>query len=612
MKRYDIFMMMMLLLLILLPTTGCLNSFNNALLDPSAVGSFTREATLDIRSTLSIQDTPDGLPGSSEPTPADLVPIVRDYHYLPGDAVLVRMFELQSPGTSTDVQAQLDERGLINLPVVGRIRASGLSTRELEDEISEIIVERGHVVDPEVIITPLQRRGNSYTLTGTVSGPGVYPIPKPDWSLLDALSIAGGVNEGVTEIYIFRNLDSETPVPSSREKMDPGVPAGTRSHSRSSRGMSSGSMRGASAGASGEVWSSMSDGIGDTVPSGATMYPIVLAQNNQTQDPPQQRSGGSDAETQEILDAMFGEQKTDTQSQPERQPSGQQDQMQNQPTQQPPAETMQPGTQPEVMQPRQSDTIPPVQRTAAPIQQRVQPYGAASDAPRWHFSEEEGKWVQDSKPAPPPLMPPPPPLFDPEAEAKEELKKDVDWSEIARSDKQRIIRVNPDALRDGDPRQNVILRDGDMVRLSIGDIGEYYMMGQVFRPGAYSLTGRKITIKQAVAGAGNLAPLAWPDRATVYRRFGDREEMIQINIDRIFAGKDPDFYLKKDDVVIVGSHPAAPFLAVIRNAFRVSYGFGFVYDRNFADVDSIRRQLQTQSDVVNELQQNQGLGGLFN
>jgi hypothetical protein len=30
----------------------------------------------------------------------------------------------------------------------------------------------------------------------------------------------------------------------------------------------------------------------------------------------------------------------------------------------------------------------------------------------------------------------------------------------------------------------------------------------------------------------------------------------------------------------------APFLFVIRNSFRFTYGFGFVYDRNFADKDS--------------------------
>jgi hypothetical protein len=36
-------------------------------------------------------------------------------------------------------------------------------------------------------------------------------------------------------------------------------------------------------------------------------------------------------------------------------------------------------------------------------------------------------------------------------------------------------------------------------------------------------------------------------------------------------------------VIEVGTSVRAPFWAVVRNAFRMTYGFGFVYDRNFAD-----------------------------
>ena len=35
-------------------------------------------------------------------------------------------------------------------------------------------------------------------------------------------------------------------------------------------------------------------------------------------------------------------------------------------------------------------------------------------------------------------------------------------------------------------------------------------------------------------------------------------------------------------MIFVGTNAAAPFLAALRNGFRVTYGFGFIYDRNFA------------------------------
>ena len=32
----------------------------------------------------------------------------------------------------------------------------------------------------------------------------------------------------------------------------------------------------------------------------------------------------------------------------------------------------------------------------------------------------------------------------------------------------------------------------------------------------------------------------------------------------------------------IGTNALAPFIAAIRNGFRFTYGFGFLYDRNFA------------------------------
>jgi 5-formyltetrahydrofolate cyclo-ligase len=56
------------------------------------------------------------------------------------------------------------------------------------------------------------------------------------------------------------------------------------------------------------------------------------------------------------------------------------------------------------------------------------------------------------------------------------------------------------------------------------------------------------------------------------------------------GGLDPDLFIKPHDQIRVGTHAIAPFLAAIRNSFRMTYGFGFVYDRNFADYDAFQQQ----------------------
>jgi hypothetical protein len=152
---------------------------------------------------------------------------------------------------------------------------------------------------------------------------------------------------------------------------------------------------------------------------------------------------------------------------------------------------------------------------------------------------------------------------------------------------QRVIEIDVPALRNGDPRYNVVIRNRDVIQVPV-DTGLFYLMGQINRPGVYALGGRDITIKQAIAIAGGFAPLAWPKSVEVIRKEAgsDKQIVLQVDLDRIFGGLDADFILKDDDVVNVGSNFVAPFLFIARNSFRFTYGFGFVYDRNFADQDA--------------------------
>jgi hypothetical protein len=105
----------------------------------------------------------------------------------------------------------------------------------------------------------------------------------------------------------------------------------------------------------------------------------------------------------------------------------------------------------------------------------------------------------------------------------------------------------------------------------------------------YSLTGRQITLKQAVVSAGMLDGVAIPQRMDLIRRLGpDREVFARLNLDGIFAGTEPDIFLKPYDQVMVGTNFLAPFIAAIRGGFRITYGFGFLYDRNYAPAQPLQ------------------------
>ncbi|UCG17492.1 MAG: polysaccharide biosynthesis/export family protein [Phycisphaerales bacterium] len=524
---------MTVLLAGVLGTAGGCYSFLNSWLDPSQVGHYFNEGTLEIRTALSIQDSPTGIPGATEPTPEDLVPHHEAYRLLAGDALNVRIFELMAENTETNVQVTLDEEGMVSLPVLGRVRASGMTVGELEAELADILRQRDIMFDAQVIIDPLVKRGQSYTIFGSVQAPALYPVTRPDLRLMEAISVAGGLMETVTEIYVTRRIreEAESPLSAARAGRSP------------ERALVDSGRAGISP--------PMSDGFSDAPPA------ATQRSEEREAEPEPASDTGLEALTplHDVLDGPEADREL-IESVIHRGP-----------------EPVVPAEQPAASAPAAEPAVvmePPAQ-------------------PRFIFLN--GKWIEVQ---PPTTQPEPEALPSEEQQvpAPERVPREaetqpvIDWSQIAGETEQRIIRVSAEGLRNGDPRQDIVVRPGDSIRLMAGEFGEYYIMGQVVRPGAYSVTGRRLTLKQAIASAGNIAPLGWPDRCTVYRRYGDREEMKQVNLDAIFAGKEADLFVKRDDLIVVGTHPIAPFLAVIRNAFRMTYGFGFVYDRNFADVDA--------------------------
>ena len=156
------------------------------------------------------------------------------------------------------------------------------------------------------------------------------------------------------------------------------------------------------------------------------------------------------------------------------------------------------------------------------------------------------------------------------------------FNELKEPDNVRVIRIPLEKLKTGELKYNVIIRPGDYIYVPSPVIGEYYMDGHVARRGVYSLSSRQVTVMQALASAGGLDQVAVPWRTEIIRRSGDKQIFATINLDKIAQGLAPDIYLRPDDRINVGTQAWAPFLAALRGGFRITYGFGFLYDRNYS------------------------------
>jgi len=147
---------------------------------------------------------------------------------------------------------------------------------------------------------------------------------------------------------------------------------------------------------------------------------------------------------------------------------------------------------------------------------------------------------------------------------------------------ERIIEI-PFRKLLNDNSYNIVVRPGDRIYVDPPAFGVVYIGGEVFRPGVYQLpsTGR-LTLSQLVTAAGGMSTLAIPSRIDFTRRVGEnREATLRLNMGAIRQKTEPDIFLKPDDHILVGTSFFAYPLAIIRNGFRTTYGFGFLLDRNF-------------------------------
>lgn len=178
-------------------------------------------------------------------------------------------------------------------------------------------------------------------------------------------------------------------------------------------------------------------------------------------------------------------------------------------------------------------------------------------------------------------------------QAGRERHKGFDFSTVSSGKKLpfagRVIKIPLADLRAGNANYDVVIRNNDVIHVPLPEFGFYYMMGNVNRPGAYQLGTTPVTLTQAIAGAGSLGALAAPSKVDITRRIGEhKQQIVQVDLAKIFAGIQPDYYIKNNDTINVGTSPVSPWMAIIRNGFRATYGFGFVYDRNYADRDQFR------------------------
>lgn len=101
---------------------------------------------------------------------------------------------LSTTGTSSSSDASslqvrtVDEHGMFDMPIIGKIDCRGMTRSELAKAIADRIVEGGYLNDPTVNVEFADMK---FSVIGEVAHPGEYEIKNDRVSIFDALAMAG-------------------------------------------------------------------------------------------------------------------------------------------------------------------------------------------------------------------------------------------------------------------------------------------------------------------------------------------------------------------------------------------------------------------------------------
>lgn len=195
---------------------------NGSTYQPSVAPVNNDSRVAPINGTAEQNNTP--APNSSSESPADttkdqvtagVAGELSNYVLGPGDRLTLLVRDLDE---FTDQTFNIDMHGDINLPLVGRFHAAGMTVDQFEQQTKSRL--KKFVKEPDVVASIAEYHSQTISVIGAVNAPGVHQL-QGHKTLFEVLSMSGGLRtDAGSTINITRNLHWG-PIPLPDAKNDP-------------------------------------------------------------------------------------------------------------------------------------------------------------------------------------------------------------------------------------------------------------------------------------------------------------------------------------------------------------------------------------------------------
>jgi polysaccharide biosynthesis/export protein len=153
----------------------------------------------------STAEPPKDVANAAQPAAADTLPPrvaqVRPDSYIIGSDDVLAINVWKESEMSKTVPVRPD--GMISLPLLGEIKAKGLTPVQLEAQIGDLL--KKIMSDPQVTVIVTAVNSLTFNIMGQVNRPGYFPLTRP-LTVLDAIAFCGGFRDFAKQkkIYVLR------------------------------------------------------------------------------------------------------------------------------------------------------------------------------------------------------------------------------------------------------------------------------------------------------------------------------------------------------------------------------------------------------------------------
>jgi polysaccharide export outer membrane protein len=127
-----------------------------------------------------------------------------DYVIGPQDVLMITVYDQEGLNGKFPV----DSDGTFTFPLVGRVKAGGLTLRELERSLKALLMD-GYFRNPQLSVGVEQYRSQKIHIVGEVRNAGTYPLAG-DMSLIEAIARAGSTLPTASGEVLIVRAKSET------------------------------------------------------------------------------------------------------------------------------------------------------------------------------------------------------------------------------------------------------------------------------------------------------------------------------------------------------------------------------------------------------------------